>query len=60
MGWSLGVFHNVTDHHLVMAVNRLLADVGVRRQMSSQSRQSIDGQGARRIAEIVVDRAGKL
>ncbi len=60
MGWSLGIFSDVTDERLGEAIGRLLRDRSAREKMSTQARALMDGHGARRTAEIVADRASKL
>ena len=54
MGWSLGVCSEVSDHQLAGAINRLLLDRGRREEMSSRSRMLIDGNGDKRVTEILL------
>ena len=56
-GWSLGVISDVGDQQLANALGELLADAGRRAQMSADARRLIDGQGARRVAEVLAERA---
>jgi spore coat polysaccharide biosynthesis predicted glycosyltransferase SpsG len=54
MGTSAGVDDQETEIRLSVAVARLLIDKKARSQMSVRARELIDGQGANRIAELLV------
>lgn len=60
MGWSVGIFSEVTDAGLAETIDRLLRDSGLREKMSLRSRALIDGEGATRIAEVLAVAVGKL
>jgi spore coat polysaccharide biosynthesis predicted glycosyltransferase SpsG len=55
MGISVGVDDRETETRLSVAVERLLSDKSARAQMSARARELIDGQGANRIAELLVN-----
>ena len=59
-GRSLGVVSDVGDQQVADAIGGLLADAEKRARMSADAHRLIDGQGARRIAELLADRAWKL
>ena len=59
-GWSLGVVGAVEDRQVANALGELLADAGRHAQMSADARRLIDGKGARRVAEVLGERVGKL
>jgi CMP-N-acetylneuraminic acid synthetase/spore coat polysaccharide biosynthesis predicted glycosyltransferase SpsG len=49
----LGIGTLTDDSHVVETVRRLLSDVALRREFSQRLRSSVDGRGARRIADQV-------
>jgi spore coat polysaccharide biosynthesis protein SpsF len=53
---SLGVFPGVRPNELSAAVARLIGDAGCRMRMSARALALVDGQGAARVARLVVDR----
>jgi spore coat polysaccharide biosynthesis predicted glycosyltransferase SpsG len=55
----LGLGTEVAEDTLRAAVTALLADVGRRREMSRRGRALVDGMGAARAAELVLETAGK-
>ena len=59
-GWSLGVASDVRDQQIANALGKLLGDAGRRAQMSATARGLIDGQGARRVAEVLAERASEI
>jgi spore coat polysaccharide biosynthesis predicted glycosyltransferase SpsG/CMP-N-acetylneuraminic acid synthetase len=52
----LGLGTDVDEHAIAHAVQALLADVGRRRKMSGRGRSLVDGWGASRTAEVILDR----
>jgi spore coat polysaccharide biosynthesis protein SpsF len=59
-GMSVGVDDQNTEARLSVAVEQLLRDASLRERMASRSRQLIDGKGAMRTAEAVLQRSEKL
>jgi spore coat polysaccharide biosynthesis predicted glycosyltransferase SpsG len=57
MGISVGVDDQHTETRLSVAVERLLVDKNARAQMSARARVLIDGHGASRVAELLVNTA---
>lgn len=55
MGISVGVDDQETEIRLSVAVERLLLDKNARAQMSARARELIDGHGANRIGELLVN-----
>jgi spore coat polysaccharide biosynthesis predicted glycosyltransferase SpsG len=55
MGVSVGVDDQETETRLSAAVERLLPDKDTRTQMSARARALIDGRGAKRVAELLVE-----
>ncbi len=55
----LGLGTEVAEDALRTAVTALLADAGRRREMSRRGRALVDGMGAARAAELVLETAGK-
>ena len=52
----LGLGTEVDEQAIATAVRSLLADVARRRQMSGRGRALVDGLGASRAAEVILDR----
>jgi len=59
-GWSLGVASDVEDRQIADVLGELLADTKKRAQMSADAHRLIDGQGARRVAEVLAQRDSAL
>jgi spore coat polysaccharide biosynthesis protein SpsF len=59
-GMSVGVDDANTEARLSVAIEQLLRDASLRERMASRSRHPIDGKGAIRTAEAVLERAEKL
>lgn len=58
-GCSLGLYSELGDQPFANAVAELLADKERRTKMATAARQLIDGQGARRLAEVLAARASQ-
>jgi spore coat polysaccharide biosynthesis predicted glycosyltransferase SpsG/2-C-methyl-D-erythritol 4-phosphate cytidylyltransferase len=52
----LGLGTDVDEHAIAQAVHALLSDAGGRRKMSGRGRALVDGLGASRAAEVILDR----
>jgi spore coat polysaccharide biosynthesis predicted glycosyltransferase SpsG len=59
MGWSLGVFSEVGVGQLAEATERLIRDSALREKMSVRAQALMDGDGADRIAKILIEAASK-
>lgn len=55
---SLGLSENISDEDIYGAVNTLIEDYPLRKQMHQKSRELIDGRGAERVVEVILDRLG--
>ena len=59
VGFSVGVDDGGTEMRLVAAVEGLLGDGPLLKEMSSRSRLLIDGKGASRMAKVLLEQVGK-
>jgi spore coat polysaccharide biosynthesis protein SpsF len=52
---TVGVFGQVRPEQLAAAVSRLMGQAGRRTEMAERARQLVDGRGASRIAQVILD-----